>query len=408
MEDESVEIVDMAAGMGSTIPLNEGLSEEEFWGTFEQQNADLVAQWKREFEAERQGAITALDVTSRVIDLSQDEPAAAAYVPVVGSSTSSSRPAGKDKRGRRAVFWLFTWNNYVDVEKPMHWPGVKYLKYQEEIGHGTGTPHLQGFVQFETRKRLSDLKKLAPAVHWKPMTYGDTQDMDDYCCKEDTRKPGSVVRTKGVLTPQGQRTDMAEMAQAVVAGKSLAACATENPEFCLKYSKGLQFLRRYARPPKTIREDLVVRLYIGPTGTGKTWRAVNEFEDCYIKGTDKWFDNYIGQDVVVFDDFMGAASRIGLAELLRLLDKYRYQVEVKGGYEWLECKVLILTTNLHPLTWYKYEGRQESYNALMRRFTEIRVFTHRHLDPEIILPETVEFEVFKSGQGYDIGRAHTE
>ena len=49
---------------------------------------------------------------------------------------------------------------------PTKWPDVKYLVYQHEIGEN-GTHHLQGFVRFVKKKRLTQLKKLEKTIHWE-------------------------------------------------------------------------------------------------------------------------------------------------------------------------------------------------------------------------------------------------
>jgi len=394
MEDDSDSNLDVAvAAAGSTVPID----EYGFDSSFDQRTMEMLDLWEKEWEMTH----------PPVVDLSREPPTSSTAAPA--STTAGPGPvrASRRPRGPYQKNWLFTWNNFVDFDAPKAWPNVTYLAYQHEVAPTTGTHHLQGFVQFSKKMRVQALVKMAP-IAWKAMTYGDEQDVDDYVCKEESRFPGSEVVKRGVMVRKGQRTDMSEVARAVISGKPLNLVCQENPDFAMRYSKGLQFLRRYATPPKAVREDLVVKLYIGPTGTGKTHAAVLEHPACYIKGTDKWFDNYIGQDVVVFDDFMGAASKIGLAELLRLLDKYRYQVEVKGGYEWLECTTLILTTNLHPRTWYKYEGREESFNALMRRFTEVHLFLQRGSPAVIIRPGTPNWEAFVRGDGFDLGRVQPE
>lgn len=168
----------------------------------------------------------------------------------------------------------------------------------------------------------------------------------------------------------------------------------------LRYSKGLQTLSRYAVPPPIDRQ-VEVHLHLGKTGTGKTYDAVHSVEnpsDVYIKDTGKWFDNYIGQPVIVMDDFAGASSHISLAETLRLLDAYRYQVEVKGSYEWLRATTIYVTSNLYPRAWYKWESREEQYHALLRRFTTITYYRSR--DSKVTINNRRDFADFPERYGY--------
>ena len=55
--------------------------------------------------------------------------------------------------------WIFTINNPADVDLPRAWPGVRYCCWQLEEG-AEGTPHLQGYVVLEKKKRLGGMKRL--------------------------------------------------------------------------------------------------------------------------------------------------------------------------------------------------------------------------------------------------------
>ena len=62
--------------------------------------------------------------------------------------------------------WLFTINNPADVDLPRTWPDVRYCCWQLEEGEN-GTPHLQGYVVLEKRKRLGGMKRLDKTAHWE-------------------------------------------------------------------------------------------------------------------------------------------------------------------------------------------------------------------------------------------------
>lgn len=107
----------------------------------------------------------------------------------------------------------------------------------------------------------------------------------------------------------------------------------------------------------------------GSTGTGKT-RYVHQQahlfyeDDIWIYPGQGWFDGYQGQQVVVFDDFYGDMP---FGTLLKVLDRYKLDVPVKGGFtNWNPTRIYI-TSNVHPLCWYKdLNNHQEA--ALLRRF----------------------------------------
>jgi hypothetical protein len=64
--------------------------------------------------------------------------------------------------------WCFTLNNYTSADEETFLNlDAKYLVYGREVG-AEGTPHLQGYIQFMSKKRLTALKKLHPSAHWEP------------------------------------------------------------------------------------------------------------------------------------------------------------------------------------------------------------------------------------------------
>ena len=56
---------------------------------------------------------------------------------------------------------VFTCNNWSEdhIEKLKALPHVRYCCFGKEFAPTTGTPHLQGYIQFSTKVRLNSLKK---------------------------------------------------------------------------------------------------------------------------------------------------------------------------------------------------------------------------------------------------------
>ena len=82
--------------------------------------------------------------------------------------------------------------------------------------------------------------------------------------------------------------------------------------------------------------------FFGKTGTGKTRRAFELCgEDVWISGENlKWFDGYQGQANVIFDDLRTNSCSMNF--LLRLLDRYRLFVPIKGGFaDWRPTTIVI-------------------------------------------------------------------
>ena len=86
--------------------------------------------------------------------------------------------------GPRAKNWCFTLNNYTpaDVDRlATENDAVCYLIFGREVG-ASGTPHLQGVVCFQSRKRLSQVKEYIGAAHCS-VTRHLSQSID-YCKKD--------------------------------------------------------------------------------------------------------------------------------------------------------------------------------------------------------------------------------
>jgi len=139
--------------------------------------------------------------------------------------------------------------------------------------------------------------------------------------------------------------------------------------FC-RYEKGFRSYKRLHTAKRNWPMEIV--LFIGPSGTGKT-RAAAE-----LAGTDalwvdngKWFDGYDGQHTVIFDEFYG--SKMPFSALLRLLDRYPYSVEYKGGVIEFVSRRVIFTSNEEPENWYSAEKTHQmdwEHNPLNRRIRE--------------------------------------
>lgn len=91
-----------------------------------------------------------------------------------------------------ALHWCFTLNNYNEENiKEICAKNIELKRYvfQEEIGE-SGTPHLQGYLQFKVKKRPMSVFK-NERIHWEL-----TRNIDasiEYAQKEETRKPNGRI-----------------------------------------------------------------------------------------------------------------------------------------------------------------------------------------------------------------------
>ena len=163
--------------------------------------------------------------------------------------------------------WCFTTNNYSNDE-----PGTTLERLRavallvvigKEIAPGTGTPHLQGYVQFTERKRFEQVKKLLPTgSHIEPAKGNPKQNLD-YCTKSgDFVKHGSF--------PTGKHTSLHLVCEKLKSGVALATIATDDSETYVRHHRGLEKLAQILSEP-TVRDwKTHCTVLIGPTGVGKS------------------------------------------------------------------------------------------------------------------------------------------
>lgn len=122
--------------------------------------------------------------------------------------------------------------------------------------------------------------------------------------------------------------------------------------------------------PKRDFKPAVFWLY-GASGSDKSRLARAIHLEAYCKPPDsKWFDGYDGQPVVVINDLR--KMTFTFSYLLDLLDRYPFQVEVKGAYRQFTSKVIVITSSKrHEDLWGELAGQiNDNLEQLTRRITE--------------------------------------
>lgn len=307
--------------------------------------------------------------------------------------------------GRRSIYgkyWCFTINNPTEsgndlVRRLSIFNTIKAVVCQLERGHGgegegQGTNHLQGYIEISYSMVFSRVKRLLGGTAHIERRKGSAEQAIAYCKKDDTRVDGPWEA--GDFTPtrtRGQRTDLEAVVQTMRETNSIKDVVDAHPVQAIRYSRGLQFVYNHIRAP-TVQKTPEVWLYYGESGLGKTRLALSEPRPFKKVGGTKWFDGYDHHDTLILDDFSGGRNAMKLVDLLVLLDRYNTQLEVKGGFVDRNCDKIIVTTNIHPNSWYDYTGRQSQYKALRRRFHKVIIFCSREIDRNSRIIEAGAYE----------------
>jgi len=263
--------------------------------------------------------------------------------------------------------WIWTLNNYTDAEVKELLGGdigdLRFLCFGKEVGE-QGTPHLQGYAEFHKPISVIGLKKrLGPKLHLEGRRGTQTEAVL-YCSKE------SVLYRRG--TParetQGARMDLVEIREALKQGlpiRELLACDKMCNTQALKFAEASA---KYLEPGRTWKPE--VRWFYGPPGSGKTRAARAWLSHAFTKnsGSGKWWDGYDAHEEVLLDDFRD--SHCPLTDLLGLLDRYEYRVEIKGGMRQMMAKKIAITSVQPPAKMYAH-AKGEPIEQLARRIDHI-------------------------------------
>lgn len=277
--------------------------------------------------------------------------------------------------------WCFTWNNPGEqLEKWKELPeGVRFLIWQAERGR-LGTVHLQGYAEFTRTVRMTGVKIIlgSEEVHVEK-SRGSSSENIAYCTKEDTKIAGPW--RLGAPAREGGKTELQQrLVEAAELIKQKRTIAEVDSDLLIRYPAG--FAKVAALVPAPMRPNLVVICIVGPTGTGKTWTVHDLFppEQLYTVNYGNggiWWDGYIGQQVVLFDEFR---AQVPLQRMLKLLDVYPAQLEIKGGFTPALYRVVFLTSNTNPELWYGNLVGRDEYPALLRRLGVIISPTYSNIE----------------------------
>lgn len=239
---------------------------------------------------------------------------------------------------------------------------VSYLIYGLETCPETGRKHHQGYFELKTQMTMSSIKKhLKNTTIHLEVSKGSADKNKLYCSKE------SVIEEFGTPKKQGKRTDLNIMIEGVKDGlpddEILPTLTSVQSVKCLDTIRYKMIPSRKKKPN--------VQWFVGDTGVGKTHTAVEIFEDDYdiIDYENGFITGYTGKKNVLWDEFRG---NIPLKNLLKMLDKYKCVINVKGTTCNFSPENIIITSCKNPSEVYQKCG--ENINQLIRRIDSVRVF----------------------------------
>lgn len=248
---------------------------------------------------------------------------------------------------------------------------VQYVCFGKEVCPSTYRPHLQGYTRFPKTPAGSQVRWLQKRIFlsllqvdqhccWPSLNPADGGDeaLAGYCSKTRPQDatPNEYFREWGTMDrkrKRGSRMDIHDAAEFIVANAckmSRLELYRKFPKLFFKYNRAMDRLIEESRltAVDTRLDGIHIFWYFGVTGAGKSAAVFSETENARVfrKGAGKWWDGMDAERVVILDDYRKNWMTFG--ELLRILDKYPYRGERKGGYSRLMADVFYITCPLHP------------------------------------------------------------
>jgi len=242
----------------------------------------------------------------------------------------------------------------------------KYITYQIEVG-AEDSPHIQGFVQFDEKLRLTAIRKFFPNApnryigHWEKRrgtpyeaAHYAQKPVPDCDCEKHCRGLNrfDINYEDGWLTAE-QQYKVHEITRSI---KTSGLCRTIErfPEAYLTLSTGMEKLSGFYTKPRDF-ETRVTVVY-GEPRAGKSRFAMlgpapYKLAAFSSAGSADFFGDYrpdVHQTLVV-DDFYSSWK---YTTFLQVCDRYPTEVHTKGGFRQFLCRDVVFTSNLPPNEWY--------------------------------------------------------
>jgi len=235
----------------------------------------------------------------------------------------------------------------------------QFITFQIEVGTDV-QPHVQGFVQFEEKLRLTALKKYHREAHWEKRRgtpyeaahYAQKPVPDCKCVHCDGLDRFDINHQDGCITAQ-QQWKVHEIARSIRLS-GLTRTIERFPEAYLSLSTGMEKLSGFYTTPRDFETQVTV--VYGEPRAGKSRFAMlgpSPYKLAAFSSANSadFFGDYRpdAHQTLVVDDFY---SNWKYTTFLQVCDRYPTEVHTKGGFRQFLCRDVVFTSNLPPNEWY--------------------------------------------------------
>lgn len=290
--------------------------------------------------------------------------------------------------------WQITINNPMDKgyshdklkEILSTMKSVVYWCMADEIGENN-TYHTHLYLQGRGGINFSTIKKRFDGGHFE-MAKGTAMQNREYVSKtgkweKDKKHETCVDGTfeecgEMPVERQGARNDLADIYSMVKQGMTNYQIVEQVPDVMFRLDK-LEIVRQAIRDEEFAERwrELHVEYIHGDTGVGKT-RSVMEtygYRNVYrVTDYQHPFDGYMGQDVILFEEFR---SSISLGDMLKYLDGYPVVLPCRYANRQACFTKVFIITNIPLIEQYKniQHDFPKDFKAFLRRIHVVKEYT---------------------------------
>lgn len=275
--------------------------------------------------------------------------------------------------------WLITVNNPTETDEQFYeyckkLNHLKYFVFQREKGEKEGTEHFQLYIEFQVGKTFNTMKEYFPRAHIEKRE-GTKKQARKYCMKEDTRiseKPFEY----GDFVEIGERSDINDVIQMAKENIDDMEILEAYPAQYFKNYAAVSHVKQLAMSKKfgNVFREMEVTYIWGEKRVGKSSYVFKKhgYENVYrLSGYDvgSW-DEYKGEDVVMFDDYH---SDFPISKFLQLLEGHPYRLSSRYSNKWACFTKVYVVSNI-PIE-KQYEKLKledfDTWDAFRARFNKI-------------------------------------
>ncbi len=328
----------------------------------------------------------------------------------------------KEPYNRRSRKWLLTINNPIEngltheqIKKNLsEFTGVDYWCICDEKGE---TYHTHLFIHAKNPIAFSTIKHKFRTAHIDKAN-GTCEENRNYIRKEgkysdsdkkETNIPETFEEWGEMPDERSQKVTQSEaIIKMIKDGYTNAEIIEAYPTAITKQAYMDRYRQEYLEAKNNNWRDVEVNYIWGKTGVGKTRYVMDKYgynNVCKITNYTHPFDNYNGQDVILFDEFNG---QIMISDLLQYLDGYPCPLPARYADKMACFRKAYLVSNFPFSSQYKniQSEKPEQWEAFKRRISHIYkmseggVLVEEKPESDVILPD--DFELILGNEAGDV------